>query len=241
MLHGPELGSLRVSLATPASLARMCGSPDALACYSENRIVLPAELRAGSPPLGYLLAHEYAHHILAHRRNDPWPADSWGTKRWATSLGVCPATRRRDLFQGYASMPCEAFAESFAMLEFPMLHLPWSYTDLLAPDDATRTAIRADVLHPWPGPTTRRYAGRLETRSRTHRLSFPLDGSARLVASGAVKLRLELFAGSKLVARARPGRSGTTLTLTICGTRRLTARLTAVRGSGAYTLAVSRP
>jgi hypothetical protein len=120
--------------------------------------------------------------------------------------------------------------------------MPWSYTDLLAPDDATETAIRADVLHPWTGPTSRRYTGRLGIgRSRTLRLAFPLDGTARLTATGAVKLRLELLAGRKLVARAQPGRSGTKLSFTICGSRQLRARLTAVRGSGAYALTVSRP
>ena len=171
VMHGPELGLLSVSITTPADVATACGSPDALACYAEDRIVLPGELRAGSPPLSYLLTHEYGHHILAHSRNDPWPANAWGTKRWATSLGVCPAARRHEVFLGYASMPCEAFAESFAMQQFPMLHMPWTYTDLLAPDDATETAIRADVLHPWTGPTSRRYTGRLGTAARAPSVS----------------------------------------------------------------------
>jgi hypothetical protein len=240
--HGPELGLLSVSITTPAGVATGCVSRTALACYGGDRIVLPGELRAGSPPLTYLLAHEYGHHILAHRRNDPWPAQGWGTKRWASSLGVCPAAKRHELFLGYASMPGEAFAESFAMQQFPMLHLSWGYADLLAPDDLTAASIRADVLQPWTGPTARRYAGRLALgRSRSLRLAFPLDGTAKLTATGAVKLRLELLAGEKLVARAQPGRSGTKLSLTICGSRHLTARLTAVRGSGAYALTVSRP
>jgi hypothetical protein len=225
LLHGPELSALTVAFATPADMALACGSREALACYSRDRITIPGELRPGSPPLAYLIAHEYGHHILAHRRNDPWPADAWGTKRWATALGVCPAARRRELFLGYASMPNEAFAESYAMQQFPLLHLAWGYTDLLAPDDATEAATRADVLDPWSGPTRRRYTG----RSRRLRLAFPLDGTARFTVTGA---RLELYAGRTLLA------GGRRFSLTICGNRRLTARL---RGSGAYALTVSRP
>ena len=203
-------------------------------------MVLPGELRAGSPPLTYLLAHEYGHHVLAHTRNDPWPAQEWGSKRWASVLGVCPAARQRRLFLGYASMPGEAFAESFAMQQFPMLHMPWDYVDMLAPDDVTAAALRSDVLHPWTGPTTRRYAGKLRSgRTRTLQLGFRLDGTATFKATASV--RLELLAEGKVVARAHPGPSGTKLSYTICGSRHLGVRVTALRGSATYSLTVSRP
>ena len=242
LMHGAELASLTVALKTPEDVAKVCGSTDALACYGGDRIVLPGELRPGSPPQAYLLAHEYGHHVLAHSRNDPWPAQEWGSKRWASSLGVCAAARQHQLFQGYASMPGEAFAEGFAMQQFPMLHMPWNYVDMLAPDDVTAAAMRSDILQPWTGPTTLSYAGRLARGgTRSLRLRFPLDGSSTFKASGTVRLRLELLAAGKVVARAQPSRSGTRMAFTICGSRQLVARLTALRGSGRYALTVSRP
>ena len=124
LLHGPEMALLTITLKTPADVAKTCGSADALACYAGDRMVLPGELRAGSPPLTYLLAHEYGHHVLAHTRNDPWPAQEWGSKRWASVLGVChgrtaaPAVPRVRLDAGggirrklrHAAVPDAAYA-----------------------------------------------------------------------------------------------------------------------------------
>ncbi len=119
LLHGSELAYLHVIIETPQKVADDCGSPDAVACYGDDTIVLPGEQVAGGPPLPFLLAHEYAHHILAHRRNDPWFASDWGSKGWASAVRVCPAVRTGQLFLGYWTIPAEAYAESYATMLFP--------------------------------------------------------------------------------------------------------------------------
>ena len=239
--HDSEMGSLHVSVRTPADVEALCGS-DALACYSDDTITLPGEQSPGAPPVAFLLAHEYAHHILQHRRNDPWPAGLWGPKRWASGLNVCRKVHQHQLLLGYSSIPSEAYAETFAMMRYPELHLPWYFTDLLAPDDAIEAAARADVVYPWRGPSTRTYRGRLPAgASRRVRVATPLDGSARFSTSGRADVVLELLAGRRVLARARPHGRTTRLNFTICGQRRLTLRLTAVRGGGRYALTVSRP
>ena len=67
LLHGPELATLHVTIETPQEVARDCGSADALACHGEDQMIIPGEQVADGPPVPFLVAHEYAHHILAHR------------------------------------------------------------------------------------------------------------------------------------------------------------------------------
>jgi hypothetical protein len=241
MMHGAEIARLRIVVVPPAEAEARCGA-GALACYYGDRMVVPGEQPPSGPPVAYLVAHEYAHHILAYRRNDPWSASSWGAKRWATELQVCPEVHRHELFLGYSSVPGEAFAETYAMQHFPQLHLAWQYTDLLAPDDHTESALRRDVLQPWMGPTLRTYRGTLRAGgSRALALRFPLDGTARISVTGRPRVAVELRAGGRVLARARPRGGRTRASATICGQRHGRVRLTAVRGSGAYTVRVSRP
>jgi hypothetical protein len=128
------------------------------------------------------------------------------------------------------------------MMRYPELHLPWYFTDLLAPDEPIEAAVRADVLHPWTRPSVRTFHGRLPSgSSRRLRIATPLDGSARFLARGRPRVSLELLSGHRILARARPRRSGTTLRFTVCGQRRLTVRITAVTGHGSYALRSTRP
>jgi hypothetical protein len=242
LLHGPEMARLRITVVTPAEAAIACGSSSALACYALDRIILPGEQPVAGPPVGFLLAHEYAHHILAHRRNDPWPAALWGPKRWATALNVCTEVRRHELFLGYTTVPGEAFAESYAMIHFPELHLAWGYTDLLAGDEHSEAAARLDVVRPWTSPATRSYRGRLVAgRSVRSHLRFPLDGTAELTVTGTPRVAIELAAGRRPLARARPRGGTTRLSYTVCGQRRVALRLSSLRGSGPYVLKVTKP
>src|SRR5919201_1928956 len=41
LVHGPELASVRVYLAPPAQVSLVCGGPDVLGCYGNDRLVAP--------------------------------------------------------------------------------------------------------------------------------------------------------------------------------------------------------
>jgi hypothetical protein len=215
--HGPELGLLHVEVKASAA----CGSPDALACSFANRLLVPGEQPAWGPPVEFLIAHEYAHHILAHRRNNPWPASEWGAKRWATTIGICPAVHRHELFLGSWAMPGEAFAESYAMMQFPGLHYPWAYADQLAPDENAEAAIRADVTHPWTGPRERRYTGALALgATRSLQIATPLDGTARITVTGSPRVAVSVLDHGRRVGSEPPRGTRTRVKLSICGQRR---------------------
>jgi hypothetical protein len=155
---------------------------------------------------------------------------------------VCEGVDNGELLLGYTSVPGEAFAETYAMMLFPGLHLRWGYTDRLAPDERGEAAARLDVLSPWPGPVTRSYGGSLKRRqTRTLRLATPLDGRARLTVTGNPRIAIEIRSRGRAVQRARPHGRVTRASVRVCGQRRIGVRLSALAGSGAYSLAVSRP
>jgi hypothetical protein len=240
LLHGPELATLHVTIETPQEVAGDCGSADALACYREDQMVVPGEQVADGPPVPFLAAHEYAHHILAHRRNDPWFARDWGSKRWATTMRVCPAVRRGDLFLGYWTIPAEAYAESYAAMRFPDIHYAWGYAVRLFPDAAAQAAIRTDVTQPWTGPTIERRSGRLaRDRIQALQLSLPLDGDVWLTVKAPRPVVITLLNGRRTVASAHGRRAR--VSFSVCGQRRLTLKLSAQRSGTAYALTMSRP
>ena len=55
-----------------------------------------ARHRPGLDDLGrsVVVAHEYGHHFAANNNNSPWEAVDYGTKRWASYMGICKARRR---------------------------------------------------------------------------------------------------------------------------------------------------
>ena len=57
-------------------------------CYGGQTLVVVGETTDGIAP-NSVAAHEYGHHVAANRSNAPWPAIDWGTKRWASEVGVC--------------------------------------------------------------------------------------------------------------------------------------------------------
>jgi hypothetical protein len=88
------------------------------------------------------------------------------------------------------------------------------------------------VLQPWTANTKLTLRGRY----RTFRIATPLDGTLTVSAEGRPRVRLEVLAGKKRIARGT--RSVSTL---VCGARTLSVRVTRRAGSGPFSLTVSRP
>jgi hypothetical protein len=182
-VHGPELGDLSVYVGTPQEIIDLCGGdPTVVACYAINeaRMYVPGESVRGIP-IEYPLTHEYGHHLALWRSNSPWDALDTGAKYWSSAMRICSGVRRGLLFPGnqgkhYWDDPGEGFADGYAHMHYP--HQPWYYNDLMRPDAKAFAAIRRDVLHPWTGPRSRTFHGRLGKRNdvRTFHLRLELDG-----------------------------------------------------------------
>ena len=92
-----------------------------------------------------MIAHEYGHHIAAHRSNAPLEALDFGPKRWSSYELVCSNTIDGKLAPGdqganYLSNPGEAWAEAYARLVFPAE--AWRFTPLLKPTQGSRSPPR---------------------------------------------------------------------------------------------------
>ena len=242
-LHGAEMGRLGVYIGPLSEVEQICGE-GALACYfaSPEVMVLPGEeTPPGDAPVEYVMTHELGHHIARNRRNDPWPAVAWGTKRWASYEGVCTGVRARRYFPGdqgrrYASNPGEAFAEAYAHYHYR--GAPWQYIPSLRPDSTALATIERDVRQPWAPPAERSLAGALSAgrRVRDRSISMTLDGALdiRLVGPRAANFDLQVLVGRRIVARSRARGSRDTLRATICGTRRVIIRVRRVSGAGPF-------
>ncbi len=182
-VHGAELGDLSVYVGTPTEISELCGGgEDVVACYAidEARMYVPGESVRGIP-VEYPLTHEYGHHVASWRTNSPWDALDWGGKHWSSAVRVCSQVRRGVLFPGnqgahYFDDPGEGFADGYAHLHYP--HMPWYYNEVMRPNAAALAAIRRDVEHPWTGPRTRTFRGKLgpHRRTRTFHIRVKLDG-----------------------------------------------------------------
>jgi hypothetical protein len=186
-VHGAELGDLSVYVGKPAQISQLCGGdPGVVACYAinEGRMYVPGESVRGIP-IEYPLTHEYGHHVASRRVNTPWDALDWGAKYWSSAMRICAGVRNRQLFPGnqgahYWDDPGEGFADGYAHMHYP--NQPWFYNELMRPNAKAFTAIRRDVLHPWTGPRSRTFHGRLgrKHRSRTFHIRVALDGDVGL-------------------------------------------------------------
>lgn len=246
LIHGTELGKISIYIATPGQIENtFCGS-GALACYvgDEERMYVPGQAEqtdSGDPPVQFLIAHEYGHHIELNRSNAPWSAYDQGTKRWATYENVCALERRHKVRTNYFNDPSEAFAESYADMQFP--GVDFIYTDLLAPDHGAFHEIRADVIHPWTGPRPETLHGSFGrgTSVRSFRIHTRFDGTMTLALTppAGASYHVRVLAGSKRMRRTKLHSSAAGYT--ICGSRELTVQVVRESGSGPFSVAATLP
>ena len=129
--------------------------------------------------------------------------------RASRQAGCSRATRG----QHYLSDPGEGFADGYAHVHYP--EVPWQYNPILRPDRAAFAAIRRDVLHPWTGPRSRTFRGRLgqgrgarrfHIRMRARRRRSPAPRGARRPARRAHRARRRLLRGPYRARRPRARR-----------------------------------
>jgi hypothetical protein len=243
LVHGPELSRVTVFLGKPDEVEFLCGY-GAIACYEplDALIMAPAEDIPGSVTAEEALTHEYGHHVSQHRVNPPWEASEYGTKRWATHVGVCTGVARHALFPGdqaghYRLNPSEIYAESYRVLNerrLGRIESAWRIVDQrYYPDEAGLRALERDVTAPWRANTI---ATRRAPAPRSVTVSTPLDGSFEVRLSGPRYALALADAAGKVLARSTGGR----LQGLVCGQRSLTVRVTG-RPRGAFSLRISRP
>ncbi len=243
--HGDELGKISIYIASPSQIQNTFCGAGALACYvgDDERMYVPGVNEHSDPPVQFLIAHEYGHHIELNRSNAPWSAYDQGTKRWATYENVCSLERRRKVATNYYNDPSEAFAESYADMQFP--GVDFIYTDLLKPDQGAFNAIQADVLQPWSGPRPMTLRGSFHSGGssrRLFRLRTPLDGNASFQVStpAGASYRLRLTTGGRTLHRRSTHPAGTA-NYTICGERTVTAQVIRVSGRGPFSVSATLP
>jgi hypothetical protein len=249
--HGPELADLRLVVVPSAEVDTACGGKPGdgiLACYgdSDQTMIVPVDQPADSTiPVNYVIAHEYGHHIAAHRSNAPLPALDFGPKRWASYELVCSRTIHGQLVPGdqganYLSNPGEAWAETYAHLVFP--DVPWRFTPLLKPTAGSLAAAASDVAQPWVQRTSTTFTG---TGTHTFKLPLTLDGAFTLQLSGPAKANYDLVlrSGAKTLTRTtRPDSRDRINYPVACRDRRTeTLSIMVIRrsGSGPFTLKAS--
>jgi hypothetical protein len=239
LVHGPELEQVTVNVAPLAEVGELCGAR-ALGCYAADRIVTTGDDTAQITAAA-VAAHEYGHHVAAHRPNPPWRSQDWGPKRWATAMQICSKQAEGLVFPGdqgagYRLNPGEGFAETYRLLNERRADpaaLSWPVVDSsLFPSSEALAAAEADVVRPWTQPkaVVRRHrfpAGR--AGAWTTVVATPLDGELR------VRLDLPPATPYRLVLTAPDGRvlgrglwsspTSQVARATVCGTRAVRVRV----------------
>ena len=248
LLHGSELSLLNAYLMPLSEVQSYCGA-QALACYSTNNstLIAPGDDPATDTSAEAVVAHEYGHHVAAHRNNAPWDAIDYGTKRWASYEQVCKRTASGELHPGaetvseYETNPGEAYAETYRVLNERRLGLPETPWDIvttsLYPDASALALVQQDVTQPWSADTTTTYRGKSGKR---YTIATALDGrlAMKVTATKRTKVRLQVGSSAPTTTVAGGSRASTR---TVCGSRTLQVRVTRVAGKGGYTLTVAKP
>lgn len=253
LVHGTEISTISVYMATLDQVSATCGS-GALGCYARNRLISIGQDLRGITAKAVLM-HEYGHHVANNRDNSPWDAVDWGTKRWATYTGVCKRAATGELAPGdedehYEFNPGEAWAEDFRLLNERRQGLPetfWGVVDeSLYPDQTALDLLLQDVTSPWAGNTTSTLRSSVTVRStgRGFAVATPLDGHFAVTLTAPPKARLTLRlvdpATKQVVAQSTGAERVKHLETDVCGQRTLQVQVKRVKGSGAFTLSVSK-
>jgi hypothetical protein len=243
-LHGPEIQTVTIVRVSPSEITQDCGSADALACYSPDMktIVTPVEPATADFTPQAALLHEYGHHVANSRRNPPFNSVDYGPKRWATYENVCAQTQRGNFHPGaesfpeYTLNPGEGWAEAYRVVNEARLGLTQEdivVSSRFQPNAKAASLVTQDVVSPWKQGPSSMLTGRLAAgRSRTYRVSTPLDGNFSV--RGPAGLRLSLLGAIKTKAAPRSA-SGW-----VCGKRSVQVRVTAKRALR-YRLTVTKP
>jgi hypothetical protein len=254
--HGAELSQARVYIAPLDEVSEMCDSVEALGCYVGEAIFAVGDPTDGVAPAS-VLAHEYGHHIAAHSNNAPWRAVDWGTRRWATQMGICSRVTNGLAFPGdeglsYSLNPGEAFAESYRVLvetNGTAVGYDWPIVDQsFRPTPEALAALREDIEHPWLGPTTTTIRGKFlrHRRTRSTQIAAPLDGDLRVRVTvpggGADDVTLLSSDGQTVLATGSWTTSGAkSVEYRICGARSFKVRVTRGGAAARFILQVRRP
>jgi hypothetical protein len=144
--HGPEINRVRIRAVPAASIARLCSSAAARACYQgasdgSGEIIVPAT----GTGLEHALLHEYGHHIDNSFRHGA-AAEPNGTLRWwrARRMGarVRAGEVAGDYSKGWPRSIGEIFAEDYVQLNLrSSFGIPW----LTAPSTSVLRALRRDI------------------------------------------------------------------------------------------------
>ncbi len=254
--HGKELSLAKVYIAPLDEVSELCFSDEVLGCYGGQTIVTVGDSTAGLPPAS-IAAHEYGHHIAANRNNAPWRALDWGTKRWATTMGICARVAAGTAFPGdegpnYTLNPGEGFAESYRVLvetNGTAVGYDWPIVDQsFRPTPASLAAIREDVVEPWVGSTTKTIRGKFlrGRRTWTTQVATLLDGDlrVRVTVPGGGADDVTLLAGDGRTVLATgfwASTGGKSAEYRVCGARSLRVRVTRGGAAARFTLRVAVP
>jgi hypothetical protein len=254
--HGRELSFVKVYVAPLDEVEEMCFHSEVIGCYGRQTLVTVGDSSVGIEPTS-VAAHEYGHHIAANRDNAPWRALDWGTKRWASQMGICSRVSAGVAFPGdeganYALNPGEGFAEAYRVLVETggtAVGYDWPIVDpSFRPISASLAAVREDVLKPWSGPTKRTIQGKFLRQRRTWstQVATPLDGGLRLrltaPGGGANDVTLLSGDGRTVLATGSWTSSGArSIEYRVCGARSVRVRVTRGGAAARFTLQVQVP
>jgi hypothetical protein len=241
--HGGELSALKVVVVPAAKVNDECGGQDGdgiLACYGgrdRTMIVPDAQAEGSDVSVDYVIAHEYGHHVAAHRSNAPLEALDFGPKRWSSYELVCSNTIDGKLAPGdegvnYRSNPGEAWAEAYARLIFPTE--AWRFTSLLKPTAGSLLAAQADVAQPWTQRTQQVFTGK---GHGSFKLPLTLDGAFTVVLNKK-GYRLVIKSGGKVIARKNGTRIHYRIACRDRRTEKLRISVVPRTSRGAYALTV---
>jgi hypothetical protein len=214
--HGDEISAVTIMIVPESSIAGLCGSGDAAACYTGQRgpktIIVPA---GKSTLLESTLLHEYGHHLdtFWHVQGVP---ELNGTSTWWAARGMAARLAARQVAFDYSlgwshSIP-EIFAEDYAYIHTGMRYgIPW----LSPPDDSHKAALFAVLGTPTAAlpaapevPLVITRSGTLIRRD-TFAVRFGLLGPGRRVTVNAtvsrptrkgVRARVQIVCDGKTVA-----------------------------------------